>query len=31
MNVRDAKDLRKAPLETPTDLGSTAHDAAQAC
>ena len=24
MNVRDAKDLRKAPLETPTDLGSNA-------
>ena len=24
MNVRDAKALRKAPLETPTDLGSNA-------
>ena len=24
MNVRDAKELRKAPLETPTDLGSNA-------
>jgi starvation-inducible DNA-binding protein len=24
MNVRDAKDLRKAPLETPTGLGSNA-------
>ena len=24
MNVRDAKVLRKAPLETPTDLGSSA-------
>jgi starvation-inducible DNA-binding protein len=24
MNVQDAKDLRKAPLETPTDLGSNA-------
>src|SRR6476659_10003273 len=24
MNVRDAKVLRKSPLETPTDLGSSA-------